>query len=452
MAIRKTHEWYVNEVNSIAGDTYEFLTKYVKSNIPVTTKHKECGYTWNVRPNTILSGLRKGILVCPLCNHKIPYTTATFKERVFQLVGYEYEVLEEYVHSESKIKMNHVNCGNVYYVKPNNFINGNRCPECYKKSRDDKMSKTHSTFAKEVYDLYGQEYMVLGEYVNCSTKINIFHNTCQNSYLVTPTEFLRGQRCSHCYGTKKGTTESFKQEVYNLVKNEYVVLGEYVNIDTKIKLHHIKCGNDYFVTPYGFIKSGNRCIICSGLKKKTTEEFKKEVFELEGESYTVLSEYVNGKTHILMEHKTCGNKWGITRKNFLKGHRCPKCKLSKGEMAISNWLNENNIVYKSQYTFEDCKYENHLRFDFAIFIEYRLISLIEFDGQQHFEPVDVFGGEKGFKLTQIRDNIKNEYCKSNNIPILRIPYWEKKNINFILESYIKEISEELVSFIFNKKF
>ena len=43
--------------------------------------------------------------------------------------------------------------------------------------------------------------------------------------------------------------------------------------------------------------------------------------------------------------------------------------------------------------------------------------------------------------TQRRDNIKNEYCKKNNIPLLRIPYWEKKNIKKIITEYLSNLEE-----------
>ena len=74
-----------------------------------------------------------------------------------------------------------------------------------------------------------------------------------------------------------------------------------------------------------------------------------------------------------------------------------------------------------------------LRFDFYL---NKYNTLIEFDGQQHFRPVDFFNGEEGFRLTQLRDNIKNEYCKNNNIPLLRISYKEINNIENILNNFI----------------
>ena len=60
-------------------------------------------------------------------------------------------------------------------------------------------------------------------------------------------------------------------------------------------------------------------------------------------------------------------------------------------------------------------------------------TCIEYDGIQHFEVVDYFGGLDGFITTKIRDTIKNEYCKSKNIKLIRIPYWGFDNIENILK-------------------
>lgn len=95
---------------------------------------------------------------------------------------------------------------------------------------------------------------------------------------------------------------------------------------------------------------------------------------------------------------------------------------SAGERYIESVLKEFDIQFIPQYSFDDCKDVNPLRFDFAVFETNSLMYLIEYDGKQHFEPVDWFGGIENFKKQQRRDEIKNNYCKSNNIPLLRFPY------------------------------
>ena len=105
------------------------------------------------------------------------------------------------------------------------------------------------------------------------------HDSCKYIYTVAPNGFLMNKRCPKCAGNKKKTTEEFKEEVYNLVKDEYEALGEYINASTLIKLKHNTCGFVYEVRPNSFL-NGTRCPKCCSRKKKTTVEFKEKVYNL----------------------------------------------------------------------------------------------------------------------------------------------------------------------------
>ena len=62
-----------------------------------------------------------------------------------------------------------------------------------------------------------------------------------------------------------------------------------------------------------------------------------------------------------------------------------------------------------------------------------VLSLIEYDGEQHFNFIPFWHGtEEGLALQQWRDDIKNNYCKEHNIKLIRIPYTEEANIDKIL--------------------
>ena len=78
-----------------------------------------------------------------------------------------------------------------------------------------------------------------------------------------------------------------------------------------------------------------------------------------------------------------------------------------------------------------------LKFDFYL-PDYN--CCIEYDGKQHFEPIDYFGGKNGFIKTQERDDIKNQYCKNNDIKLIRIPYTDLKKLDF---TYLKQALEQL---------
>lgn len=76
-------------------------------------------------------------------------------------------------------------------------------------------------------------------------------------------------------------------------------------------------------------------------------------------------------------------------------------------------------------------------FDFAIFNkEGNIKALIEYDGIQHFIPIDYFGGLPYLQYLQICDNEKNNYCKKNNILLKRINYKELDNIEILIGDFL----------------
>lgn len=132
----------------------------------------------------------------------------------------------------------------------------------------------------------------------------------------------------------------------------------------------------------------------------------------------------------------CGDIYITTYKSFLNQKwACDKCsqKISKNEIILKNFLEESNIDYIYEYSINSCKDVLPLKFDFYL-KKYKV--LIEVDGGHHFQPVN-FGGnmdEKTLYLRylnyQKRDKIKDEFCKENNIPLLRIKYTEFNNGNY----------------------
>lgn len=135
----------------------------------------------------------------------------------------------------------------------------------------------------------------------------------------------------------------------------------------------------------------------------------------------------------------CGGTIDVIHSNLTSGDvkSCGCIKRSYGEERIRQLLIEQDINFCQEYSFDDCRsaQDVKLRFDFAIFKEQKLHCLVEFQGGHHDKSIDWFGGEKAFKLTQERDNIKRQYCKENNIVLVEIPYKDKDKIDW---EYLKE--------------
>lgn len=121
----------------------------------------------------------------------------------------------------------------------------------------------------------------------------------------------------------------------------------------------------------------------------------------------------------------CGNQHEVASNHLKRGsvQSCGCISTSIGEMNIKKILEDNNIEYKEQITFNDLKNIKPLRYDFGIYENGKLVRLIEFDGIQHFEEQDYFTHD--LTSTKNNDIIKNKYSKDNNIPLVRIPYWER---------------------------
>jgi very-short-patch-repair endonuclease len=115
---------------------------------------------------------------------------------------------------------------------------------------------------------------------------------------------------------------------------------------------------------------------------------------------------------------------------------------SNFEILCINVLKESNIEYEEDFSFDDCRDKGLLTFDFYI-VELNL--LIELDGQHHFKEI-VFDNKKS-DLMRIKkhDEIKNNYCRNNNINLLRISHSEKYNIKEHLINFIERIKNEFTS-------
>lgn len=138
------------------------------------------------------------------------------------------------------------------------------------------------------------------------------------------------------------------------------------------------------------------------------------------------------KQHSKNEHGTwlwecechCGNHFVALPANILSGER-PSCGciwLSRGAYIVKDYLDNNHFEYKQEYSFDDLRDKYPLRFDFAVFNQEKLFFLIEYDGKQHENPVEYFGGEEAFIKLKQHDKMKDDYCKLNNIPLLRIKH------------------------------
>lgn len=215
------------------------------------------------------------------------------------------------------------------------------------------------------------------------------------------------------------------------------LIGDYVNTDTPFELKCKTCNHQWKVSPRSYFQNQTICPNCNSNRsgKLSQTEVKNRIKNILGDEYQLIGLYLGKREKITLKH-SCGNEYQVWPNDIWQKHlgECLVCKdrVSIGHRTVRNYL-KNFVVFEEEKTFDECLgiTGKKLPFDFYIPL-FNLI--IEFDGSQHSIPK--FGenedGEE-FQRTQRNDKIKNEYCKNNNINLLRISYRDIKKIEEILK-------------------
>lgn len=259
--------------------------------------------------------------------------------------------------------------------------------------------------------------------------------------------FLLGQGCKSCATENTAdkirfTHEEFMARISKDRKKEYQILDKYTTANKKIAIKHNVCGKTYKIRAFNFFR-GDECPFCQG-RYRSTDDFKKEVYQVAGNEYEVIGEYVRSHSKITMKHILCGREYNVSPRKFLSGRRCPSCSgrnTSKLSLKIETFLCSYGIKYKKEYRFDDCRNVLPLPFDFAVYDDKNdLFCLIEADGEQHTNNRCQFGREENhFEETQRNDQTKNKYCEDKKIKLVRIGYDKENDVEKLLEKKLKKL-------------
>lgn len=236
---------------------------------------------------------------------------------------------------------------------------------------------------------------------------------------------------------KKAVTKDYTNQIFGrLIALEPTNKRHGSNVVWKCKC---SCGNPNFIyvdTSNLVSKTGTKSCGCL-LKERNSEVHKLDLVGKKFGKLTVIEETSERlSTEIIwLCQCECGNITKVRTSHLTSGDTSScGCLKSKGEAKIINYLQLLNIQFEKEKIFQNCKFKNGAspRFDFYL-PEYNLC--IEYDGIQHFQSSSGWNTEEKFLQTQQRDEFKNNWCKENNIKLIRIPYTD---YNILNKEYLKE--------------
>lgn len=385
---------------------------------------------------------------CPCCakEKKFQKNKKDFFQKAKEIHNDKYDYSKvNYTNAKTKVEIICPEHGS-FSQTPDSHLQKQGCPICGEKKQKTARLKDVNQFIEEAKKIHDNKYDYSKvNYINANIKVEIICPT-HGAFLQIPNNHLQKQGCPECgkeakVKAKLKSTNQFIKEAKEIHDNKYdYSKSVYINAKKPIEIICPIHGS-FFQTPDGHI-NGHGCPTC-GRKRLTLRLTKLEILqrakEIHGDKYSYVKskldsvKSVNDKIEII-----CPIHGAFFQqvRNHIRGDGCPKCKESHGERKIRNWLESKNIEYIYQKKFEDL---GRLSYDF--FIPSKNL-LIEFQGEQHYKPIETFGGIEKFKKQRENDYKKKEYAKKNKIMLLEIPYWEK-DLESLLETKYPKALEEL---------
>lgn len=393
---KSSHHEFCSTVEQCRPDI-GVVGQYITRKTPIMFKHLPCGYLWKTTPAAILKGKS-----CPICRFRDDENN--FIEKM-QRLRPDILVLGTYVDNLTKVLVKHAPCGYEWYAKPSDIYSSKKCPQCCRRT-------THDEFVAAM-KICRPDITILGTYLNYHSDIKVRHN-CGHEWNSPPKYLKYMVGCPVCNAT---TTETIRT-MLSSVRPDIELVENYVDAKTKLKFKHLPCGTTFNEKPNNVLNSKS-CPHCRReVQKKSHGVFLADLKRINPE-ILVLEQYRTSKEKILVRHESCGHEWNVKPNALLSGQSCPKCKRSVGERTIQNILTSAMVDFKIEKTFDGCRHKRLLPFDFWL-TGYNIC--IEYQGIQHFFPIEWFGGKRALAATKRRDDIKQKYCRDNNIRLIYITY------------------------------
>lgn len=252
---------------------------------------------------------------------------------------------------------------------------------------------------------------------------------------------LKGQGCPQCCHPNKVLDKSIILKQFKEVhgnKYDYSQLPDVLKNHDKVPIICYKHG--IFVQTVSQHKIGQGCPKCASIKQSERQTYSWE--ELVNKFNTIhngkydysKAKYSDMNTPICIVCPIHGEFWQKPSVH-IRGAGCQKCNSSKGEILISSILKDLDIVFEPQYKIIINSHTCYIDFKFTY---NNIIYYIEYNGEQHYVPIEHFGGKTKFQKQVLRDTNVRNYCKENNITLIEIPY--TMNDKDIYSTIVKQIN------------
>ena len=308
-----------------------------------------------------------------------------------------------------------------FWQEASSHLKGCGCPKCAKESSQKKQSLTTEEFIEKAKKIHKNKYdYSKTEYINSRTKVCIIC-PIHGEFWQIPNDHLRGRGCKKCGDLSVGKrnskidTEEFIERARQVHGDKYDYSKvDYISPKKKVCIIDKEYG-EFWMMPYAHL-NGQGCPMRKNQKiseanSKTREEFIKEAMAIHGDKYDYSKlEYKGTFEKVCIICSKHGEFWQKP-KEHLNGCGCPICKASHLENETKQWLDKNNIEYIYQYRNKIFGLQS---LDFYL-PDYNIA--IECQGEQHFRPINYFGGEKQFKKIKKLDELKKNICNNNNIKL-----------------------------------
>lgn len=365
---------------------------------------------------------------------------------------------EEYANTLGKLKFR-CSCGNDFSRTMTTFVYAGvrHCPECGKKNRKPSIPRKWNNDSVREFILQESTCEPLEDYPGYYEKMKLKCGCGRvffTSFQYFKTENKR--QCDECGKENMKMKMRYKEDgvtytdelLLEKLSEEISSYGcallskEYKDNATPLELM-CGCGNIMSINLGNFRRGQRTCRECSNqrLREMFRTPYENVKLEIEVNGCKLLTKpenYVNSKTKVDILCG-CGNTFKRTLDDFkLNRPQCMDCSSSLPELKIRDHLAKRGVNFKREYSFDGLVGNGGglLRFDFAIFDEGNLVSLIEYDGEYHFFK---FYADQKYDDIVTHDSLKNQYCEDRSIPLLRIKYTEEDEIEKILDAHLTHL-------------